>query len=291
MRLNVALVLVFCASLRAQSTQLPIFEPGPANTFDETAVKDPSIVFAGGKWHLFYTARGRKQYSLGYASAKRLEDLRLAPHRQLIPAYAAAPQVFFFRPQNLWYLIYQTTTANYQPVYATTKTIDDPTSWSSPKPLVTKTDNAKWIDFWIICDDRQAVLFYTREHRDVVAMTTSLSSFPNNFANPRTVYTGVHEAVHVYRDKQNYALLFELRNEDGSRKFGLAESTKLLGPWTTIEGWTVPASHGELLRTGIDQRLEADVHHTRFLIQQLPESKMSDDYPELPWHLTLIKSH
>ncbi len=280
--------------LTAWRPELSVLNPGAPSSFDETAVKDPSIVFAAGKWHLFYTARGHKQYSIGYVSAKQLGGLKNAPHLQLVNAYAAAPQVFFYQPQQLWYLIYQTTASNYQPVYSTTRTIDDPASWSPPKPLVVKADQEKWIDFWIICDDTRAVLFYTRDHRDVVAMTTTLADFPNGFAHAATVYSGVHEAVHVYRDKRGFALLFELRNEDGSRKYGLARSRELLGPWTTVPGWTVEASHGELLRTGVDQRLQADVEHARFLIQELMpgehgESYSGKDYPELPWHLTLIR--
>jgi hypothetical protein len=38
--------------------ELSILDPGSKGSFDETAVKDLSIVFAGGKWHVFYTARG-----------------------------------------------------------------------------------------------------------------------------------------------------------------------------------------------------------------------------------------
>jgi hypothetical protein len=239
---------------------------------------------------VFYTARGHKEYSLGYVAAKRLEDLKDAKRVRLIPAYAAAPQVFFFRPQGLWYLIYQTATSNYQPVYETTKTIGDPKSWSAPRPLVAKFDMGKWIDFWVICDEKQAALFYTRDHQDVVAMTTSVKDFPNGFGNAKTVYSGVHEAVHVYHEKQKYDLLFEVRNDDGSRKFGLAQADKLLGPYRTVPDWTAPASHGELLRTGIDQRLNADLQHARFLIQELPPGKPGEDYAELPWHLSLIKA-
>ena len=201
---------------------------------------------------------------------------------------AAAPQVFFYQPQRLWYLIFQTTASQYQPVYATTKTIDDPRSWSAPKPLLVKTEKGKWIDFWIICDDTQAVLFYTRDQQDVVAMTTSLSDFPKGFAHPATVYQGVHEAVHVYRDRQGFALLFELRAENGSRKYGLAQAPNLLGPWTTVRDWTVAASHGELLRSGIDQHLQADLQHPQFLIQKLTSDGQGKDYAEWRWHLVLI---
>ena len=35
----------------------PILSSGLTGTFNEIAVKDPSIVFFEGEWHLFFTAR------------------------------------------------------------------------------------------------------------------------------------------------------------------------------------------------------------------------------------------
>jgi predicted GH43/DUF377 family glycosyl hydrolase len=51
--------------LTAWKPELSILDPGSTGSFDETAVKDPSIVFAGGKWYVFYTARGHHEYSPG----------------------------------------------------------------------------------------------------------------------------------------------------------------------------------------------------------------------------------
>jgi predicted GH43/DUF377 family glycosyl hydrolase len=39
----------------------PILSPGLKDSFDEVAVKDPSIVFFEGMWHLFYTARSKTE--------------------------------------------------------------------------------------------------------------------------------------------------------------------------------------------------------------------------------------
>jgi hypothetical protein len=90
-----------------------------------------------------------------------------------------------------------------------------------------------------------------------MARTTSLHTFPNGFGEAKPVLKGVHEAVHVYRDRDrnDFALLFELRKDkDGSRSYGLARAKTLLGPWTTAQDWTVKASHGELLRLSNDER-------------------------------------
>jgi hypothetical protein len=290
----------------------PLFAPGPAGSFDETAVKDPSIVFAGGLWRLFYTARGRGLYTIGYAAARSLPELASARRYQLPQLrgekenYAAAPQVFYFRPQKQWYLIYQTTDGWYQPVFSTTRDIDKPESWSRPKPLVAHPEKEKWIDFWVICDETKAYLFFTRSHREVVVMTTALADFPAGFANPRVVLSPLIEAAHVYRvegTSPRYQMLFEI--PDGSlRKYGRATAATLLGPWRTdttdyaagrqltydssTPRWTDEVSHGELLRTGIDERLEVAAHPVQFLIQGMRSAQHQGEYPALPWRLGLI---
>jgi hypothetical protein len=293
----------------------PILLPGAVGTFDQTAVKDPSVVFYDGKWHLFYTARGASQYTTGYVAAARLEDLQRAPRHQLqqlrgkTDGYGCAPQVFYLQPQKTWYLIFQTRDANYQPVYSTTATIEEPGSWTSPVPLVAKNDETKWIDFWVICDEQTAYLFFTRGHHDVYAATTPLDRFPTGWDSPRRVFGPVHEAVHVYRvlGRPEYHMLYETRlpGSDTLRRFGLATAPELLGPWTKltdefatggqlvypdgIEPWTEEVSHGELIRAGCDQRLEYDPAGAAFLIQGLRVDEHQGPYPDLPWRLGLIR--
>jgi hypothetical protein len=291
-----------------------LLSPGPPEAFDSVAVKDPSIVRYQGAWHLFYTARNRAGYSLGYVRAPKLEQLEGAPRfalTQLHPAkssYAAAPQVFYFRPQRKWYLVFQTDEANYLPVYSTTASPAVPGSWSAPQPLVEKRESAKWIDFWIVCDDRSAYLFYTRDHREAMVMSTRLEDFPRGFSNPRAVFSPVHEAVHVYSvagSRPAFAMLFERQSGD-LRRFGLARSTSLAGPWTPAEEdfaggeqldylpgrprWTEEVSHGELLRQGYDERMEVSADLWEFLIQGLPAGEHRGEYPLLPWRLGLIRT-
>ncbi|MCA9424771.1 MAG: hypothetical protein KC994_06830, partial [Candidatus Omnitrophica bacterium] len=92
----------------------PLIEPGPAGTFCETSVKDPTVVWSDGAWHVFFTARGLGEYSIGYASSETFSGLRNAEKIQIhqlrgeSESYAAAPQVFYFEPQGKWYLIFQT---------------------------------------------------------------------------------------------------------------------------------------------------------------------------------------
>ena len=39
----------------------PVFKAGPQGTFDDVAVKDPTIVFYGGKYHMFYTSKASRE--------------------------------------------------------------------------------------------------------------------------------------------------------------------------------------------------------------------------------------
>jgi len=303
-------IALFAATAFGQWNVGPVlFQPGPSGTFDETAVKDPSIVYAEGKWRLFYTARGRNEYTLGYAAAPTLKGLaktqrfQLRQLRGVKQNYAAAPQVFFFRPQKKWYLIYQTTDANYQPVFSTTATIDDPNSWTPPKTLTEHTEAAKWIDFWVICDASNAYLFFTRSQKEVVAMQTSLAEFPSGWKDPRVVYAPVHEATHVYRVGKRYEMLVELI--DGPlRKYALTTAPAPAGPWTLASEefasgrqlrdapgavhWTDEVSHGELLRRGNDERMEVDAKSVSFLIQGMRKEQHQGEYPSLPWSLGII---
>jgi len=289
----------------------PVLSPGSVGAFDETAVKDPSVVFFEGRWHVFYTARGQGEYATGYVSAPTLEGLSDAPRHELKQVrgrsshYACAPQVFFFAPQGRWYLVYQTRDANYQPVYSTTKTIEKPESWSAPEILVQKDEEAKWIDFWVICDATTAYCFYTRSHRDVYGRTTSLEAFPHGWSEGKPAFAGVHEAVHIYKAKglDEYHMIYEL-NERGVRSFGLARASHLAGPWEKATDayatgtqlscepgaarWTDMVSHGEMIRSGYNQRLEYDPEAPVMLIQGRLNDAVGTPYPNLPWKLGLM---
>src|SRR6185503_12690301 len=115
----------------------PVLFRTRAEPFDHFAVKDPTIVFSGGRYHMFYTgANASGGWQMLYSSATTLEGFRTAAHIYLSrigEAYFAAPQVFYFEPDSLWYLIYQDGT--FGAAYATTANIADPNSWSGPRSL------------------------------------------------------------------------------------------------------------------------------------------------------------
>ncbi|MCA9446852.1 MAG: alpha/beta fold hydrolase, partial [Candidatus Omnitrophica bacterium] len=318
MILSVSMISTVYASASAPENPVwkpgptPLLEPGPAGSFCETSVKDPTIVWSDGAWHVFFTARGLGEYSIGYASSETFSGLRNAEKIRLgqlggeSESYAAAPQVFYFEPQGKWYLIFQTRDSNYQPCYSVSDKIWDVPGWSPPKPLIEKDSPRKWIDFWVICDQEQTYLFYTENHEEVKVRTTPIDSFPNGWGPARTVFATVHEAVHVYKARENaeYHLLYEVRGEDGARQFGLAKAKDLLGPWEKVTDdyatgeqllywnryprWTEEVSHGEFIRSGSDQLLEYDSNRPCLLIQGILRSDHHDDYPNLVWQLGAI---
>ncbi|MCD6288481.1 MAG: family 43 glycosylhydrolase, partial [Candidatus Hydrogenedentes bacterium] len=148
----------------------PIFKAGPVGTFDDIAVKDPSIVRYGDNWHMFYTSKSSGKFAdgVGYVSAPTLAGLNRAKRYNLsalVGSEVIAPQIFYFRPQKLWYLIAQTPCtgpSQLEPIYLTNPDITDFDGWSKPQIIKTnrRNGNAFWIDFWVICDEQNAYLFY-----------------------------------------------------------------------------------------------------------------------------------
>lgn len=255
----------------------PVFTAGKKGTFDDMAVKDPAIVFYNGNYHMFYTSKATRdtaatlQYiektraGLGYVTAPTLEELNTAPRyncNNLFGGVIVAPQVFFFEPQRLWYLIAHIPAEgrrpNLQPVYCTNPDIENLHGWSKPKPIPTnKANDDFWIDFWVICDDQNAHLFYTDHRGSLFRMETPLAKFPDfSDAIDETVLTErgetakgrwrLHEASHIYRMKksgQYLALLeavyphpFRKNYWDSRSRFMFAMvADKLEGPWERVE--------------------------------------------------------
>ena len=324
--LPVFLFVVSCNFQQSQTVMVPskwivhspIFAAGDKGTFDDIAVKDPTIVNYDGKWHLFYTVSGKDPGGIGYVSATTLDGLANVPRHHLTQFHGhtsdsmgGAPQVFYFAPQKLWYLIYQTKDFNRQPVYSTTATIDKPESWSKTKNLMVRAEpDVKWIDFWVMCDDTKAYFFYSRGRKDVYVRSTKIEDFPNGFGLGQLAFSPMPEplteAVHIYKvkGKKQYHMLYETRPPGQEmRRYGMAAASNLLGPWNRVaddyaiadkflfpidvERWTDQISHGEMIRTGYDQKLEYDPAPAGrgFLMQ----GRLIAEPRKISWQLGIIK--
>jgi len=304
------------------TSSAPLISPPPTAGPGFYGVKDPSVVYHDGKYHVFMTTATSKGWGLAYASFKEWKDASKAPivgleKSPMGPGYRAAPQIFYFAPQRLWYLIYQ----GGDPLYSTSTNIGDPTSWSAPAPLFEKVPeivkqadgNPAWLDFWNICDDRNCYLFFTNDQGGFFRAETPLEKFPKGFHNVTRVMQGkrddMFEAGNTYRiaGTSSYLTLIEAIGPKG-RYFRAWKSGSLTGEWKPLTPdamnrfaasdnvsftgrvWSEGVSHGEMIRSTSDQTLAIDpCKPLRYLYQGLDQAKgKSYQYIELPYRLGLI---
>lgn len=297
----------------------PVFAPQQPPIDHFFSIKDPTIVRYGDRWHLFCTIRGRgRSHQIEYLSFTDWNNTSAAKRTllKITDGYYCAPQVFYFTPHNKWYLTYQTAEPSrkplLQPAFSTTENIDDPMSWTSPTLLFREQpENINtWIDFWIICDDAKAHLFFTSLDGRMFRAETDLDTFPHGWDRPRVALKAdIFEASHTYRLKGLDRYLTVVEAQAGGRRYYKTYiAPRLDGPWRphastldkpfaapvkvrdVAEHWTDSFSHGELLRTGYDEHLEVDPSNLRFLFQGVTdELKAGKKYGEIPWQLGLLQ--
>jgi len=278
----------------------PLISPKNGNA----SIKDPTIVNYNGKYHVFASV-----YNSGYKSAYlNFTDLNAASsstQTSFSPGGAStvAPQVFYFAPQKKWYLITQ-----WGGRFSTNTDINNVNGWTSLKPLLAG-EPTNSLDFWVICDDSNCFLFFSRDDGNLYMSKTSVANFPN-FSGSKTVMSGpqnvLFEASNVYKlkGKNKYLLLVEGWGA-GPRFFRGWTSTSLDGPWTaykTTEAapfaglsnvsfpggrWTSDISHGEMIRSGYDQKMEIDACKMQYLYQGR-DPNFGGDYDLIPYKLGIL---
>ncbi|MGD8239541.1 MAG: non-reducing end alpha-L-arabinofuranosidase family hydrolase [Armatimonadota bacterium] len=293
---------------------------GPIESPDDTyySIKDPTVVFHEGRWHLFCSVRGQnRSHQIEYFSFADWDDTGAAERQMLRmhPGFFCAPQVFYFAPHRKWYLICQASDEAWEPkygaAYSTTTDIADPTSWSALKPLGAKQANGKsGLDFWVICDDSKAYFFFTTLDGRMWREETSLADFPTGWSQAELAIRGdIFEASHIYKLKgmDKYLTVVEAQGGHGWRYFKAYLADRLDGEWTPLAAtkdhtfasmantehpeprWSDCISHGELLRAGSDQTLKVDPMDLRFLFQGvLNRDRSGRKYGEIPWRLGLL---
>ena len=288
------------------------------------SVKDPSVVYAGGRWHVFATtANTAGAWSIVYLSFTDWSQADAAPLHYLdnnppgLTGYHAAPQVFYFAPQSKWYLIFQSG----QPQYSTNDDIGVPEAWTRPQNFFTsdppgytaaKGSDGNWLDFFCICDDANCHLFFADDAGELFRSQTKLGDFPNGFGDAVVAIQGVKETVFegdmVYhlKGKDAYLAVVEAFGPTGNRFFRSYVSPTLDGVWTPLAAdwtnpfagktdvtfaggaWTNDISHGELIRDGNDQKLEIDPNNLQLLYQGADPATTSLDYSQIPWKIGLL---
>lgn len=292
------------------------------------SVKDFSVVFHKGRWHVFHTTRSAiRSHRVEYVSFRRWEEANASKRRVLKcrgEEYVAAPQVFYFRPHKKWYLVCQVIEKGrkpaLQPAYSTTENIENPNSWSPATLLFSEQPKgvSQWIDFWVICDERRAYLFFSSLDGRLWRSSTDLSDFPGGFGPCEVVLTAdepawrLHEASCTYRIKgaNKYLTIVEAirKAAPSGRRFYVAYvADRLDGGWTPLAAstekpfasadnvvqpqppWTDNVSHGELIRAGYEESLTVDPGDLRFVIQAVLEKDAAGKkYGEIPWRLGLL---
>ena len=305
--------------------------PGPLITAKQDAthpivsVKDPTVVEVDGRWHVFATtANTAGAWSIVYLTFTDWAQADAAPLHYLdnnppgLGGYHAAPQVFYFAPQNKWYLVFQSG----QPQYSTNDDITKPEAWTQPtnffasEPpgyLAARSAGGGWLDFFCICDDANCHLFFTDDDGELFRSHTKLGDFPNGFGDAVVAIQGVKETVfegdmtyHI-KGKDAYLTVVEAFGPTGNRYFRSFVAPTLDGVWTPLAAdwlnpfagktdvtfadggaWTADISHGELIRNGFDQKLEIDPANLQFLYQGADPATTSLDYSQIPWKLALL---
>jgi hypothetical protein len=290
-------------------------------------IKDPSIVFYNNAYHVFASTAKGEGYNLVYFNFTDFSKANAAPFFYLDQSaigtgYRAAPEVFYFEPQKLWYLIYQ----NGNAAYSTNEDISNPAGWTAPQTFYSGTpalieqglltpQQGYWVDMWVICDDTNCHLFSHDDNGRLYRSQTSLAQFPKGMSEPVIALQepkkeDLFEASNVYSiGNGTYLLLVECIGQGdsggGVRYFRSWTSSAIAGPWKPYldtqdrpfmgeanvqfsgKKWTKSISHGEMIRSNVNQKLSIGASGWRFLYQGI-DPTASADYNSLPWNLGLV---
>jgi hypothetical protein len=267
-----------------------------------SSVKDPTVVLYDDTWLVYATLDGPdEQLTMTFLSFTQWEQAASAEQTPVsenenLTGYKAAPQLFYFAERNLWYLIYQTQA----PAYSTTEDPSDLSSWSAMERILPDSD-VSGFDYWVICDDSDCYLFFSKLDSKLYRARTTKEAFPDGFEDPEIVLQDedgsfkIYDACNVYRyrsdGKDQYLLLVSAIGE--ARFFQSWTSDRLDGSWTPLaetesdafasadnvsDGdwlkWGV--SQGEMLRTNPDETMTIDTCNMQYLFSGL---KVSDENP------------
>lgn len=304
----------------------PVLAPVNDATHTLAAIKDPSIVYYNNAWHVFVsTVSAAGSYNMAYITFPDWDHVSSASFHYLdtnplLQGYHAAPEVFFFTPQNKWYLIFQSG----PPQYSTNTDIGNPAGWTRPAnffsaepDVVTQNKGTGgWLDFFLICDTANCFLFFSDDAGTFYRSQTAIGDFPNGFGNTVVVMkdpvaSTLFEASNVYRmkDTGKYLALVEAFDPTSNyhRYFRSWTADTLDGTWTPLQStfampfaatnnvtfpdgrWTDDISHGEMLRAGYDETLTIDTCHLQYLYQGFdPKAPNDAGYNGIPWRLGLL---
>jgi endo-1,4-beta-xylanase len=288
---------------------------------DIISVKDPSVVRYKGRWYVAAsTANSSGNYSmefLSFSSWSRAKDAVpvYADQTAIGGSYKTAPQLFYFAPQRLWYVIYQT---GDNIGYSTNPDIANPYGWSAtgyfysgmPAIITANIGPGFWVDSWTICGRVNCYLFSMDDNGHLYRSQTSLRDFPDDMSQPVIAASNPSrfsffeaDAVYKVAGTNQYLLLVEAIASTGRRIYTSYTSDAIDGTWTPLAGtqsdpfigasnvtfkgtaWTDDFSSGELIRDNYDQSPTISPCHLRLVYQGYDPSATGDSYNLLPWRI------
>jgi len=273
------------------------------------SIKDPTIVQYQGHYHVFASIVDQNGYSMVYLNFSDFNSANSAPWYYMdrtagFGGYKCAPELFYFQPHNLWYLVFQSP----WPTYSTNSDPGNVHGWSTPKTYFTNMPNNA-IDFFTICDDANCYLFFSNDGGVWYRTSTSKSSFPSGWGGFTQVLKSSNqytyfEASWVYKltTQNEYFAGIEGIGSDGNRYYQTFTAPSLGGQWTELApgfathsdvkwpvNWSSGISHGELVRAGYNELIELNPCGIQFLFQGVsPDAH--NPYDQLPWKLGLLTS-
>jgi hypothetical protein len=157
-------------------------------------------------------------------------------------------------------------------------------------------------------------LFFTSDNGRMWREQTTVENFPFGWSDPVLAYQGdIFEGSHIYRlDEQDLYLNLIEENTSGDRRFFKSFTADSLdGEWSplaaTLENpyaaawgggenvfqtaarWTDYISHGEMLRSGVNEYMKAELD-APFFFQGVDHAdrQTAPSYGEIPWKLGLL---
>jgi endo-1,4-beta-xylanase len=279
------------------------------STHSVQSIKDPTIAYYNNHYHVYATIHTPSGYSMVYLNFTDFSNANTAPWYYMdrtpgFTGYKCAPELFYFEPHKLWYLVFQSP----YPTYSTNPNPGNPSAWSNPRTMFTNMPN-NGIDFFTICDNNTCYLFFSDDNGSWYRTSTSKSNFPNGWGGFTTVLKSSNkvtyfEASWVYKltTQDEYFAGIEGIGSDGTRYYQTFTASSLSGSWTELTSnfashnnvqypsqWNNGISHGELIRAGYNEFLELNPCGIKFLYQGVSASSHAP-YDELPYKLGLLTS-
>lgn len=276
------------------------------------AIKDPTAVIIEKNLHIYATLNVQDETTAGgtrlgmvyltgtdWSEVTAVQKVATDSNPNLTP-YKAAPQLFFFSPRQEWYLVYQID--NQVPAYSTSSDPTDVLSWSAPTEFMDVLPDVEgfgW-DYWVICDEMNCFLFFTRANGVLYRAQTTLDAFPDGFRADTTVevmrdpnVNALYEGCSVYRiaGTEKYLLLVEAFGSNG-RYYRSWTSNGLDGEWAVLAAddsnpfvsrnnvgniSDIPEcgiEHGELVRRNPDETMTVNTCAMQFMFSCLTRTSV-----------------